>query len=259
MATVATLNAHYEIHYGESKKFSQQEIIDCVQNPMKCGGKGGCDGATVELAMDWAVYNGLAELDETAYHATTGNCKKGLFRAKAEEQGQLDADGRLVEMFKPSVMSLVSKGDKLSIGLSSYTTLPTNKLEPLLRAVNTGPVAVSVDAGAWSSYSSGLFDECKGELATINHAVVLFGYGGHGSEKYWLVRNSWGQSWGEEGYIRLLRTDDEESHCYKDQDPLQGVSCKGAPSSVKVCGQCGILYDNVIPSFTEQKEQKKVF
>jgi len=43
--------------------------------------------------------------------------------------------------------------------------------------------------------------------------------------------------------------DDEESHCATDDKPLDGVSCTGAPKTVKVCGHCGILYDSVVPNF----------
>ncbi|RYH28372.1 hypothetical protein EON65_12430 [archaeon] len=44
----------------------------------------------------------------------------------------------------------------------------------------------------------------------IDHAVVLVGYGEDQGNKYWLVRNSWSPGWGEKGYIRVRRTDDEE-------------------------------------------------
>lgn len=250
MATVTTLSAHSEINFGKPTHFSAQELVDCVQNPLNCGGKGGCDGATVELAMDWAVFKGLESLSAAPTTAGQGTCMKSLFRALKEEQGKLDADGRLMTMVPAKIQTLVEAKSHISIGLAGYTTLPTNQYKPLLKAALTGPVAISVDASAWSSYLGGIFDECGGnKLATINHAVVLFGYGKSSKGMYWLIRNSWGGYWGENGYIKLLRTDDEESTCYTDSDPKMGVSCDGAPSSVKVCGHCGILYDSVVPNF----------
>lgn len=145
--------------------FSAQELVDCVQNPLNCGGKGGCDGATVELAMDWAVYKGLQSLREPPATFSEGTCKKSLFRTSKAEQGTLDTDGRLMSMVKPiKEMSMVESKSELSIGLASYQTLPTNQYKPLLRAVLTGPVAISVDASMWSLYGGGIFDECGHKL-----------------------------------------------------------------------------------------------
>jgi len=61
---------------------------------------------------------------------------------------------------------------------------------------NERPISVAVDASKWSSYSSGIFSNCN---KNINHAVLLAGY----TSSYWLIKNSWGKSWGESGYIRL--------------------------------------------------------
>jgi len=58
------------------------------------------------------------------------------------------------------------------------------------------PLSVCVDASSWSSYSSGIFNDCT---TSIDHAVLLAGY----TSSYWLIKNSWGVSWGENGYIRL--------------------------------------------------------
>ena len=52
---------------------------------------------------------------------------------------------------------------------------------------------------------------------------------------------------GENGKIRLLRQDAEEDYCGTDNQPELGTACEGGPASVRVCGQCGILYDNVVP------------
>jgi C1A family cysteine protease len=66
----------------------------------------------------------------------------------------------------------------------------------LTSGINSRPIAIAVDATNWSPYTSGVFSNCK---TTLNHAVLLVGViGGN-----WKVKNSWGTTWGEKGYIRL--------------------------------------------------------
>lgn len=81
--------------------------------------------------------------------------------------------------------------------------------------------------------------------ADLNHAVQLVGYG---TDKetgldYFLVRNSWGEAWGEEGYIRLARSD----KCAVDKTPLDGTGCEGGPEKLTVCGTCGMLFSSSYP------------
>jgi cathepsin L len=258
MATAATLEAHYEITHGEHRSFSAQELVDCVSNPLNCGGQGGCEGATVELAMDWAIYNSLKTLEDSPYLAASTRCTSKPFRTTAAQQGSLDSDGRLLSLKEPVRRStslasgngndgdvIMAMGTEI-LGLVGFTTLPTNKYMPLLEALMKGPVGVSVAASGWSSYSSGVFNDCD---PTVNHAVILMGYGKDNDKKYYHIRNSWGDTWGENGFIRLLRTDDEEAACSTDHSPKDGVGCDGGPSQVTVCGSCGILYDSVVPAF----------
>ena len=66
----------------------------------------------------------------------------------------------------------------------------------LQNALSSRVISVAVDATNWSKYSSGIFNNCA---ASLNHAVLLVGVSG----TYWKIKNSWGTSWGESGYIRL--------------------------------------------------------
>lgn len=61
------------------------------------------------------------------------------------------------------------------------------------------------------------------------------------------VRNSWSPTWGEIGYIKVLRSDDDEELCGTDVTPHDGSACDGEDEPVKVCGTCGILYDSAYP------------
>ena len=65
------------------------------------------------------------------------------------------------------------------------------------------PIAVGVGASSWSGYESGIFS-CP-EDPNVNHAVLLVGYT---SLQHWIVKNSWGKTWGDDGYIIINRARD---------------------------------------------------
>jgi hypothetical protein len=154
-----------------------------------------------------------------------------------------------------------------SIGFSGWERLPENSLGDVERAlVHQGPLAVSVAAASsWNRYWSGIHSHCERD-AVIDHAVVLVGYGHdtirHKKLGYWLLQNSWGDFWGEDGFIRLLRREgeDEEKFCGWDDNPLEGSGCEKGPEAVhkgdrvRVCGACGILYDVSLPHFLAKEE-----
>jgi len=235
IASTTMLQAHAEIHTTASRTFSAQQLVSCVPNPKKCGGGGGCTGATVELAMDWVMGHGLAEDFQVPYVGQDGTC---------HEEG-----GFTGFLASPSMPSFGS--GSTTFGMHGWETLPLNKMEPLMRALaERGPVAVSVDASPWHAYGRGIFDGCPAD-AIINHAVVAVGYGKDKATgtKFWRIQNSWGRKWGEGGFIRVLRRDDDDSRCGIDNKPELGTGCEGGPPEVTVCGMCGVLYDSVVPHF----------
>jgi C1A family cysteine protease len=67
-------------------------------------------------------------------------------------------------------------------------------------------VAIEADTRYFQSYSSGILDAAACGT-NLDHAVEIVGYGVDGGKKYWTVRNSWGASWGENGYVRILRSE----------------------------------------------------
>jgi cathepsin L len=226
-ASTAVIESHVAINTNKLYDLSPQQIATCTPNLLECGGKGNCQGATAELAFDY-VANSEGLYDEfqvpyTEYYGIESTC------------------------MLPS--------DTPRATISGYIKLEENNYEQLMRAVATvGPIAVSVDASSWHSYSSGIFNGCNQTNPDINHAVVLVGYGTDhlSGQDYWLIRNSWSASWGESGYIRLLRQktanlDDDET-CGMDITPQDGTACAGDNQPVKVCGTCGILYDSSYPT-----------
>lgn len=116
-----------------------------------------------------------------------------------------------------------------------------------------GPIGLSLAAGKWPYYEKGVYED---EETKVDHAVVLVGYGEDKKtkEKYWKIRNSWGVQFGEHGYIRVKRSDDDDTNCGMDDDPLQGVACALDENGkmkdvkpVKVCGTCAVLFDASYP------------
>jgi cathepsin L len=217
--TTETTESYYAITTGKLVVLSEQQILDCTPNPQQCGGTGGCGGGTAELA--WARIIQLGGLaSEVSYPYVSG-------------------DGSAHTCYFSKVTPVAN--------VTGYVNLPSNDPAPILNHLaNNGPLAISVDAGTWSSYGGGVYDGCDQSSPDLDHEVMLVGYGTDSvNGDYWLVRNSWGPGWGEDGYIRLSRK--ATPQCGTDTTPADGDGCTGGPPTVKVCGTCGILYDAVYP------------
>jgi C1A family cysteine protease len=85
-----------------------------------------------------------------------------------------------------------------SYKIKNFTDVPAGDANALITAVNGRPVAVAVDAENWQFYSGGVFSDCS---TNLDHGVLLVGY----DATSLIVKNSWGTSWGENGYIRLAK------------------------------------------------------
>mmetsp|Transcript_15921 Transcript_15921/g.35242 ORF Transcript_15921/g.35242 Transcript_15921/m.35242 type:complete len:372 (+) Transcript_15921:61-1176(+) len=220
-ATTAVIESHVALSSGLLFDLSVEQMAMCAPNPDSCGGTGGCEGSTAELAFEYVAGSG-GLLEEFQYSYTSYY-------------------GEDFECAMPAGQAAVAT-------ISGYVQLAENNYTALMTAIATvGPVAVSVDASEWHSYAGGVFDGCNQESPDIDHAVVLMGYGVENGQKYWLVRNSWAPSWGELGYIKIARQDTDETVCGTDSTPLDGTACVGDDAPVKVCGTCGILYDSCYP------------
>jgi len=231
-AATAAIESHLAIAQGDAPvvTLSEQTMLDCTPNPDQCGGTGECFGATVELGLNY-----IADL--------TASGAGGMYAIG--DVPYTGSDG-------PSCEDLAA-GKRAAVGIEGWTALPPNDYQATMNALQVGPVAVAVGAGNWVLYEKGIFN---GTDATINHAVLLVGYGldEETGEKFWKIRNSWGPTFGEEGYIRLKRTDDDGSLCVTDAEPLLGIACaldeRGNTvdvAPVEVCGTSGVLFDVSYP------------
>lgn len=209
-AATETVESAYAVSSGNLVELAPQTYVSCMANPDQCGGSGGCQGAIAELAFNYTVDKGIPLSEDFPYTASNSEC--------------ID--------YTPAVK------------VDGYVTLPPNNADALATALSTiGPVAVSVAASQFSLYGGGIFTGCTGSTgAEINHAVQAVGY----ADDYWLIRNSWGASWGEGGYIKLSRSTDNT--VVTDDAPADGFNCVPYPSSIQVAGQCGVLSDSCYPT-----------
>jgi C1A family cysteine protease len=164
-------------------------LVDC--DTRKNGGSDlGCNGGLMDSAFSWAKKNG-GLCTEAAYPYTSGTTKKA----------GTCSDSKCTKYSSPT----------------GYVDVTKNSESALASALNNGPVSVAIEADqtAFQLYKSGVFTGTCG--TNLDHGVLAVGYGTEGSNDYYKVKNSWGTSWGEAGYIRIQK----------------GSSQKG--------GQCGIL------------------
>ena len=96
------------------------------------------------------------------------------------------------------------KGLPIVTKISKYVDIPVNSYQQTLNALSLLPISVAIDFSQLLSYQSGIYD---GPCSTnVNHGLTAVGYGSENGTLYWLLKNDWGTIWGEQGYMRLIRT-----------------------------------------------------
>lgn len=107
---------------------------------------------------------------------------------------------------------------------SSEHLIKKDNPQQMLQAVLKGPVSVAIEAdrAVFQSYETGVITSTKCGT-NLDHAVLVVGYGTEKGQDYWLVKNSWGASWGEEGYVKLGRnmSKNDEGICGVQHSPSQ--------------------------------------
>merc|ERR1712133_182718 len=148
----------------------EQQLIDCSTANSGCGGGLEYDG--------WAYVKkcgGLDTEESYPYEARDGRCRFDSSRVGATCTG--------------------------------FKKLPEGDESALQNAVaNVGPIAIGIDAeSSFQFYESGVLIARDCSTYRLNHSVLAVGYGTENGQDYWLVKNSWGKSFGESGYIKMAR------------------------------------------------------
>ncbi|CAJ1327084.1 unnamed protein product [Effrenium voratum] len=226
-ATSTLMELHIELHFGANRTVSVESVTQCTEDPFNCGGTGGCGGSTPELALQNILVNGIGEKEDVA------ECGAGKAIVDPHEPSPHE--------WMPGMRAAAADSPARSFGMVGWERLRANRGEVLMRALaEKGPVAVAISTD-WTIYGSGIFDGCSSRNAVIGHSVVLIGYGedptirGDRAMKYWLLQNSWGSSWGENGRFRLKRhaPEVEQAFCGHDDQPQLGTTCDKGPASVE--------------------------
>jgi len=171
-STVGNIEGLYQIKHGNLLQFAEQQLVDCDKDEDQ-----GCEGGLMENAMKYINQTGGLELQANyKYTARDDSCK-----------------------FSPS---------KVAVKVGGYECLKTKDEEQIKAFLaQTGPLAVALNADPLQVYQGGIIDEdsssCDPE--SLDHGVTLVGYGSENGKDYWIVKNSWGESWGENGYFRMAR------------------------------------------------------
>ena len=170
-SSTGAMEGAWAIAKGQLIDLAEQELVDCAG--LKYGSMG-CNGGQMEGAFKFIIENGQCAASSYPYTAKDGTCHSCSAVAHATS------------------CSDVKPNDQLS----------------LKAAVAKQPVAVAIEADTkyFQSYSGGVLTSASCGTS-LDHGVLAVGYGEENGQKYWLVKNSWGTSWGEQGYVKIGRSE----------------------------------------------------
>lgn len=176
-ATVASLEGLHALATRNIVTLSAQNLVDCAQ----AEGNHGCGGGYPWDAFQYIIDNKGIDIEDA--YPYKGHDETCAYRKK-----------------------------KIGAGVNTYLNLTSGDETVLKKAVAIlGPIAVGVDASGdgFASYSGGVYDDpdCENGFDDLDHAMTIVGYGtdSESGKDYWLVKYSWGTSWGMNGYIRMAR------------------------------------------------------
>ncbi|XP_070137794.1 cathepsin L1-like [Drosophila bipectinata] len=170
-AATGALEGQLFRHTANLISLSEQDLLDCsVSN-------NGCESGLASRAfLDIKTEGGIATESSYSYEATQKRCRLDNVTFGATDSGFV----------------------QLAMG---------NETQLAIAVATVGPIAVALDSssGSFHYYNGGIYDEPLCSDTHLNHAALVVGYGSENGLDYWLVKNSWGDKWGEKGYIRMRR------------------------------------------------------
>jgi len=170
-AAVAAVEGLHKIREDELRSLSEQQILDCNTQGATCR------GAHRTKAFQYIIDNkGLTAETIYPYTAVKGTCN-------------------------------TTKANETFASIQSYRAVTANNESALMAAVARQPVTVAIQFPemGFQFYKLGIFNGTCRQQGGLLHAVAVVGYGEEDDTKYWLVKNSYGPTWGEEGYIRMKK------------------------------------------------------
>ena len=169
-STGALEGSHY-LKSGKLVSFAEQQLVDCVKTCFGCG------GGNQALAFRYLKSNNAYLEANYPYKAVNQNC---AYNASAAS----------------------------SVNVASYTTVTGSNVAQMKAALAQQPLSVSIEAdtAVFQTYTSGILNSTACGT-TLDHAVLAVGWGSENGQEYWIIKNSWSSSWGENGFIRLAIVD----------------------------------------------------
>ncbi|KAI4332560.1 hypothetical protein L6164_017456 [Bauhinia variegata] len=177
-AATGAMEAAKAMVTGKLVNISEQQLVDCVKKSH------GCSGRWYFNAFEWAIKNGGIDAEEDyPYTAQNGTCD-------------------------PNKVWYFFGSNNIIVTIDRHKNAAMFSEKSLFCSVAKQPVSVALDARGFQFYKSGIYDSanCTGARnLTTNHAVLIVGYDLKDGEDYWIVKNSWGGTWGMKGYIFIKR------------------------------------------------------